>query len=348
MAKNELRCGVVGLGMGKGHIRGFQNDPNCAVVAIADLNEELLGKCKEEFEIEQAYTDAEEMFAKANLDIVSIVTPNKFHNPLTVAALKSNCNVLCEKPMAMNLAEAQEMKRVADECGKKLAINFSYRFSQMSYALKQQVDSGVVGDIYFGRTIWRRRRGCPKFGGWFGTKELAGGGPLIDLGVHRIDLALWLMGHPNPISVCGNTYNIIAKRMAEEQKKHFSVEDLAAGIVKFDNGATLIVEASWAMNNNQNEHMITELYGNKGGIVQKNVGGGYQFTAEVYSEEGGNLYTKVLDKAVGDVPSSMTEFANAVLEDREPMNTAEHGIKVQKILDGLYLSSEEGREIRFD
>ncbi|RMD77944.1 MAG: gfo/Idh/MocA family oxidoreductase [Lentisphaerae bacterium] len=343
-----LRCGVIGLGIGRSHIKGYQEHPNCQVVAIADLDRARLEAVQKEFGIESVYESAEEMLEKANLDVVSVCTPNKFHHPLTVAALRHGCHVLCEKPMAMNLEQAMEMKQVAEDCGKKLAINFSYRFSPMSYALKQQVDAGIIGNIYFGRTVWRRRRGCPKFGGWFGIKELAGGGPLIDLGVHRIDLALWLMGHPTPVAVSGNTYNVIARRMAEEQGKTFTVEDLAAGIVKFDNGATLLVEASWAMNNNKNEDMITELYGDRGGIVQKNVGQGYQFTAEVYTEEGGNLYTKVLDRAVGDVPSSMGEFADAILEHREPLHCADHGIKVQKILDGLYRSAETGREILFD
>ncbi len=345
--ERKLRCGVIGLGMGRGHIQGYQSHPQCEVVAVADLDAARLEKAKAEYKIEQTYTDAGEMLKKASLDVVSVATPNKFHAPLTIAALKAGFHVLCEKPMAMTLKEAQAMKRTADACGKKLGINFSYRFSPMSYALKQQVDAGLIGNIYFGRTVWHRRRGMPGFGGWFGNKELAGGGPLIDLGVHRIDLALWLMGHPDPVSVCGSTYNVIAARKAKEENKLFTVEDLAAGIVKFDNGATLIVEASWALNNNENEHMITSLYGDKGGLVQKNKNGTYEFTAEIYSEEGGNLYTKVLDRAAVTPPSAYHDFVNSVLEDREPVACAEHGIKVQKILDGLYRSAAEGREIRF-
>ncbi len=345
--ETKLRCGVVGLGMGRGHITGYQSHDNCEMVAIADVDESRLAKAKNDLGVEETYTDAEEMFAKANLDVVSVVTPNKFHAPLTIAALEAGCHVLCDKPMAMTVEEATAMKDTADRLGKKLGINFSYRFSAMSYALKQQVDAGVIGDIYFGRTVWHRRRGMPGFGGWFGQKDLAGGGPLIDLGVHRIDLALWLMGHPTPVSVSGSTYNVIAKRLAEEQNKKFTCEDLAAGIVKFDNGATLIVEASWALNNNEDEHMITSLYGDKGGLVQKNQNGTYDFTAEIYTEEGGNLYTKVLDKAVGKPPSAYHDFINSILEDREPVAKAEHGIKVQKILNGLYQSAEEGREIVF-
>jgi len=209
-------------------------------------------------------------------------------------------------------------------------------------------ERGVVGNIYFGRTVWHRRRGMPKFGGWFGKKNMAGGGPLIDLGVHRIDLALWLMGHPEPISVCGSTYNVIAAERAKRENVEYTVEDLAAGIVKFANGATLIVEASWALNINENEHMITSLFGDKGGIVQKNQNGTYEFKAEVYTEEGGNLYTKVLDRAVVPAPRPMNEFVSSIIEKRAPSATGHDGIRVQKILEGLYRSADEGKEIRFD
>ncbi len=347
MSEPKFRCGVVGLGMGKGHINGYTSHPNCEVVAVADLDEDRLATVQTELEIPTTYTDAEEMFAKEDLDVVSVVTPNKFHAPLTIAALEAGAHVLCDKPMAMTLAEAQAMKDTADRVGKTLGINFSYRFSAMSYALKQQVDAGIIGDIYFGRTVWHRRRGLPGFGGWFGQKDLSGGGPLIDLGVHRIDLALWLMGHPTPVSVSGSAYNVIAKRLAAEQKKTYTCEDLAAGIVKFDNGATLIVEASWALNNNENEQMITSLYGDKGGLVQKNRNGTYDFTAEIYTEEGGNLYTKVLDKAVVNPPSAYHDFVNSIIEGREPVAKAADGIKVQKILNGLYDSAATGKEVVF-
>ena len=233
------------------------------------------------------------------------------------------------------------------KAGKNLMINFSYRFLDMSCALKQQVEAGAVGDIYFGRTVWHRRRGIPGFGGWFTNKELAGGGPLIDLGVHRVDLALWLMGYPDPVAISGSTYNVIAKELAKRAKKTYTVEDLACGIVKFANGATLLVEASWAVNNNQEEEMITTLYGTKGGLVQKNLNGTYQWRAEIYTEEGGNLYTKVLDKALVSSPSAYSEFVSSILEKRPPSAPGEDGLKVMKVLEGLYRSAETGKEIRF-
>jgi predicted dehydrogenase len=343
----KLRVGVVGLGMGRAHIEGYLKAPDVEVAALADTDPARLQDVGDKYGVAARYTDALEMFRKAGLDAVSIATPNKFHCPLTLAALRQGLHVLCEKPMAMSVAEAESMRRAAEKAGRNLMINFSFRFTNASFALRQQVQSGAIGDIYFGRTVWHRRRGIPRFGGWFGQKDLSGGGPLIDLGVHRIDLALWLMGHPEPVAVSGSAYNVLARERARREKKSYTVEDLACGLVKFRNGATLIVEASWALNINENEHMVTALYGDRGGLVQKNVNGTYEFVAEIYTEEGGNLYTKRLDHAAVPAPSSYAEFIASIREKRPPLAPAEDGVKVQKILNGLYTSAETGREVVF-
>ncbi len=343
--KDQLRIGIIGLGIGAHHARSYQALPQAKVAALCDLDRMRLAKAAKEFDVAETYTQAETMFARAKLDAVSICTPNKFHAPLSIAALQRGLHVLCEKPMALNVSEARSMLAAADRARRNLMINFSYRFSPMSFALKQQVDAGVIGDIYFGRTVWHRRRGLPGFGGWFGIKELSGGGPLIDLGVHRLDLALWLMGYPEPIAVSGSTFNMIAKDLARKQKKKYSVEDLACGIIKFRNGATLIIEASWASNIGENEQMITTLCGTKGGLAQKNTGGGYDFTAEVYTEERGNLFTKKFDRPTGQVPTAQAEFIDSILKKRKPMATGEDGIKVMQILDGIYQSAATGKEV---
>ena len=161
----KLRMGVVGLGMGRGHARGYLSHPQAELVALCDMDAEKLAAEAREMGVEQTYSDAAEMFKRADLDAVSIAVPNKFHAPLTIAALKSGLHVLCEKPMARTAQEAERMLKAARAAQKNLMINFSFRFSDMSYALKEQVDAGVVGDIYFGRSVWHRRRGLPKFGG---------------------------------------------------------------------------------------------------------------------------------------------------------------------------------------
>jgi predicted dehydrogenase len=158
---------------------------------------------------------------------------------------------------------------------------------------------------------------------------------------------MWLMGYPNPITVSGATYNHIASREAQKQNKEFTVEDLAMGFVRFDNGASLIVENSWALNQKEKELMETKLYGKKAGIVQRNVNQGYEFEAEVYLENEGSYFTQKLDTPAAPNSSTYKEFIDAIIEDREPSATAEHGVRLQKVLEGLYRSAEEGREIAF-
>ena len=345
--EQKLRMGVVGLGIGVGHISGFQEHSHADVVAICDVNPERLSAAAKEYGIAEKFTDASQMFREAKLDAVSIATPNNLHAPLTIEALKNGIHVLCEKPMAMNAAEASQMLAAAKQAKRNLMINFSFRFSPMSYALKEQVDAGLLGDIYFGRTVWHRRYGFPGFGGWFSNKQLAGGGPLIDLGVHRLDLALWLMGYPEPIAVSGATYNILAAQKARQDHKPCTVEDLACGLIKFDNGASLILEASWAAHIKPREEMLTQLCGTKGGLIQRNIEDSYKFYAEIYTNENGYLFTKRLDESPVSVPSAQAEFINSILEKRAPLATGEQGIKVMKILDGLYESAETGREVRF-
>ncbi len=342
----KLRAGVIGLGMGKSHIDGYQSHPGVEVVAIADMDAakvEQIGNAKG---IPGRYTSAEQMLEQEKLDVVSVVTPNKFHKPLTLAALAAGCHVLCEKPMAMNADEAKEMLAASKKARKKLMINFSYRFSDQSWALKKQVEDGILGDIYFGRTIWHRRRGMPGFGGWFGTKALAGGGPLIDLGVHRLDLALWLMGYPKPEWVLARTYDFLGAERARQEGKTFDVEDLAAGMITFKNGASLEVEASWAANIGERELMETRLFGTKGGLLQRNVGGGYSFDAELFIERNGAQFDMHLNPPAPRPPCAQAHFADSILNRTPHTATAEEGVIVMQLLDALYESARLRKPVK--
>ncbi len=342
----KLKAGVIGLGMGRGHIAGYQSHPNVTVVAIADPDNEKLDRIGKEFKIAKRYASPEEMLAKEKLDIVSVVTPNKFHMPLTLAAFDAGCHVLCEKPMAMNAKESHTMLAAAKKAKRRLMINFSYRFTEQGWALKQQVETGFLGEVYFGRTVWHRRRGMPGFGGWFGQKKLAGGGPLIDLGVHRLDLALWLMGYPKPVWVMGSTYNPIGSRIAKQQGKQFDVEDLAAAMIRFDNGATLEIEASWAANIAENEMMETRLLGTEGGLVHRNLNEGYEFEAEMFVERAGAQYDMKLHPPLPAAQSAYYHFADCILNDRPHTATGEEGLIVMEILDAIYASAEKGEPVR--
>jgi len=337
--------GVVGLGMGKGHAEGYLTHPDVDEVVLCDADAGRLQAVGDELGVTERYADPLVMFRNAGLDGVSIAVPNALHAPLTIMALRHGLHVLCEKPMATTTVEARRMNTAAAKAGRSLMINFSQRFEAASMAAKEQVDAGTVGPIYFGRTVWHRRRGVPKFGGWFGIHALSGGGPLMDLGVHRLDLALWLMGYPEPVSVTGSTYNVIVAPRARKQKKKFDVEELGCGLVKFDNGATLIVEASWAVNLPGSDSMITSLSGAKGGLVHRYGNGGYE--AEIYTEENGSLYTKRLDARESPTPSAYAEFVDSIVQGRPPSVTGTEGLKVVKILEGIYRSAQSGREVRF-
>ena len=343
---SKLRVGVIGLGMGRAHIKGWQEHPQVKVVAIADPDAARLALVGDEFGVAGRYASAEEMLATEQLDVVSVCTPNKFHVELTLAALAAGCHVLCEKPMAMNAQEGRQMLDAAQAAGKRLMINFSYRFSAASRALKAQVDAGLFGDFYFGRSVWHRRRGMPGFGGWFGTKALAGGGPLIDLGVHRLDLALWLMGYPQPTWVMGSTYNPIASDLAAKAGKTFDVEDLAAGFIRFANGATLALEASWAANIQEAELMETRLLGTKAGLLQKNLHAGYTFDAQVFTEVNGAPVDMHLCPPTAEAKSAMFDYAEAILAHTPHPAGGDEGLVVMQILDALYASARTGEPVR--
>ncbi len=343
---HPLRVGVIGLGIGRKHIEGWREHPLAQVVAIADLDEVRLAAVGEEFAIAQRYAAPKDMLARAALDVVSVCTPNKFHKDLTLAALAAGCHVLCEKPMAMNAAEGREMLEASRRAGKRLMIDFSFRFAAQSQALKAQVEAGVFGEFYFGRSAWHRRRGMPNFGGWFGSKALAGGGPLIDLGVHRLDLALWLMGYPQPEWVMGSTYNAIAGPLAAQSGKQFDVEDLAAGFIRFKNGATLVLEASWAANIAEAELMETRLLGTRAGLLQRNVNESYTFSADIYLERDGAPFDMHMHTPPGPARSAMHHYADAILNDRPHDATGEQGLMVMEILDAIYESARTGAPVK--
>ena len=345
---NKLKAGVIGLGMGMGHLHGYLSHPDVEVTAIADARAdriEALSTTAPEFK-GKTYTNGMAMLEAEKLDIVSVVVPNFLHKDLTIAALESGANVLCEKPMAMNAAEAEEMLAAAKRCGKKLGINFSFRFTPQSRAMKDIVDSGALGDIYYGRSVWMRRRGIPGLNGgaWFFSKDKAGGGPLIDLGVHRLDLALWLMGYPEPAYVMGNTYCPIAGDIAAKQGIEYTVEDFACAMIKFKNGASLELDASWAANIREAEQMTTRLLGSKGGLHQYNLNETYTFEVELYNEQYGRQYdTKLHDNS--NAPSAYHMFADAVRDNSDFLVKPEEGITVMRLLDAIYESGRTGKPV---
>ncbi len=342
---DEVRLGIIGFGgMGRGRALEAVKLDGMRATAVVETREEARHRATTEFELE-AFETLDEFLDAGAADAVYVATPNKFHAEQTVRCLEAGLHVLCEKPMAMNAAEGERMIEAARRADRKLTINLSYRATGPARAARAVAEEGLLGEVYFARTGWMRNRGIPG-SGWFATRELAGGGPLIDLGVHRIDLALWLMGHPEPVAVSGATYEALGRRLWAERGRDYQVEDLAAGFVRFANGATLSLQTSWATNSEWREDMFTYVYGTKAGIAHRSVGGTYDFEARMWGETAGTYSETKLEPVRG--PGHLEAFVTAIRDDGPVPVPPEDALQVQRIIDALYESARTGREVRLN
>ena len=356
-SRKKLRIGSVGIGgMGNGHLSAHAANKRVKIVALCDLIPE---KCEQAIVRHgldpktHIYTDFKEMIEKEKLDAVDIATPNDFHSIIAVYALEHGLHVFCEKPDAVSVAEATKMKEAAERNGKVLMCMRNNRYYSNSQYLKKFIQSGKAGEIYCGRCGWIRRRGIPGKGGWFTTKAKSGGGPLIDLGVHMIDLSIWLMGNPKPVAVSGCTYSKFSDNEAEADSEHaafgdkqsggtFDVEDLAMGFIRFDNGACLQIEFSWA-SNVEKERTFVELRGSKAGFT-------WQYgepTLTIYTEDETGLVDLTPDcgETLNGHRENLNHFVRVVLGEEEPDFLPQQGINMIKILTAIYRSAETGREV---
>ncbi|MCH6255088.1 Gfo/Idh/MocA family oxidoreductase [Puniceicoccaceae bacterium K14] len=345
---SKVKCAVIGLGMGKFHAQSFLENEDAEIVGLADVNPDLLAETGKRFEVEALFSDYREMLDSVKPDLVTVALPNFLHEEVVVDALDSGSHVLCEKPLAMKLEQGERMREAAIRAGRQLGVNLSYRFTPAGRALKALVDDGFLGEAYHAYTRWTRCDGFPKFGGWFGQKKLSGGGPLIDLGVHRIDLAMWLMGSPTPVTVSGVTHHRIGVERAKIENKAFDVEDFASGVVRFDNGASLILEASWGGYQEKKEDMHTRVMGDKGCLIHQNIGESYDFEGRFVKTEGGQLLRGEVVVSDQGVTDSYGEMVACLKEDRPFSVTVEDGMRIQRVLDGLYASAESGCEVSFE
>jgi len=254
----KLKIGVIGTGnIAMEHLNAYKKNPNVELYALCDINEKILADRAEKFGVTRTYTNCEEMLKLEELDAVSVCTWNAAHAECAIAALNAGKHVLCEKPMAMNGEQARRMKEAADKNGKLLMIGFVRRFGNDAAILSDMIESDEFGEIYYAKATYLRRHGNP--GGWFGDKARSGGGPLIDLGVHVIDLTRYLLGNPKPVSVYGATFQKLLDRPDVKDKRGYiassakpedqcNVEDLASALIRYDNGAVVTVEASFSLN----------------------------------------------------------------------------------------------------
>lgn len=343
----KIRVATIGLGVGRGHVKRLLTNPDAEVVAVCDTLKERLDYARSELGVSDCYTDCDLMLREIKPDAVTTALPNHLHAPVAIKALKKGIHVLSEKPMAESLASATKMARAAKASGCILMIRLNYRFNPQSHYLKKMVDKGVLGNVYYARTGWFRRHGIPRGTGWFSVKEQAGGGPLIDLGVHRIDMAWWLMGKPQPVAASAVTFD---RLMAVYRRKHrvkkglYTTEDLAGGLIRFADGSALMVETSWDGHFERRERMWTHVIGEKGGLVQENVGEGYEFRAAVFTDEGEFPVDLTPHGYPGNLETEIDHFVRAIKEGFEPEGNWRDGLIVQAMLDGLYRSAASGKE----
>ena len=335
----RLNAGIIGLGvMGNAAFERFGCHPQVDIVAITEFNAQRLNALGDREAIAARYTDPLAMLAAHELDIVYVASPNRFHAEQTIAALEQGAHVICEKPMAMTVADGRRMVETAARLDRRLMINFQMRLREGIPALHRMITRGELGDIYYVRSNWIRRDGLPGFGGWFGSREHSGGGPVIDLGVHMLDLALWFMGHPNPTWIMASTKNAIAGELAKQQGMVFDVEDFGCAMIKFDNGATLDLTTSWTSHIADEELMRTEVLGTRGGI-RHTWGDGEFFT----TRDGQQLDTRIV-KTSGP-PNTLHYFADCILTDEPHIATGQEGLRVMEIIEAFYKSAESGRPL---
>lgn len=350
MTLQPLRVGVVGLGWaGRTHAESFQALPGVTVVAIAGKEAELAAQVANTLGIPATYPDWTDMLDAGGLDAVSIATPNSLHLPIAVAAMRAGLHVLCEKPLASNAEDAATMVACAEETDRVLETVFNHRNRGDMAVLRQTVAEGHLGDIYYAKAAWMRRRNY-EIRGWFANREAAGGGPLIDLGVHMLDMLLTVMGEPKVTRVTGSTYAALAPRWLQAQGRDpaaWQVEDLATGMLHTADGATMLLEASWAVHGPYaNDDMSIHLHGARGGAsvrVQDYVLG----PVHLYHDVAGQSAESVISPGVSTGHATVArDFVEVVRGGDWSGHRGHTGLVRSQIISALYESARTGAEVR--
>jgi predicted dehydrogenase len=350
-----LRIGIIGCGIGKFHADSWAQEPRAKIVALAGLDTDRCLKIAREHDILNLFHDYHELIERPDIEAVSIGVPNHLHVPVALAALDAGKHVLVEKPLARNAEEGEQIVRAARAAGKVLGIFFSKRHKAEMELLHRHIQDGGLGQIYYAKAFWMRRAGIPGLGTWFTRKDLAGGGPLIDLGVHVLDMALYLMGNPKIVTVTGSTY----AKLGPQGKGHwadgrftahldapYEVEDLATAFLRTADGAAIHLETSWAAHSG-----VTDEYG----VVLMGDNGGAEIRVKDYAKTGAlRLYGDVAGAPVELAPTYLAQpehlqiiirFVDAILDGVPMTPSGEEGLDRTRLMDAIYRSAALGREI---
>ncbi len=345
-SSETLGVGIIGAGgIARGaHLPGFAAQPNVDIVAAADPLPGRAAEFARDFNIPHAYTDYRDLLARDDIDVVSVGTPPFAHAEATIAALQAGKHVFCEKPMAMNAAEAQAMAGAAEQAGRTLAIDFQTRFSRDAQRAHDLVAGGRLGAPNFARATMLRQAGVPTWG-TFTSKAANGGGALIDIGVHALDRALYVLGHPTPRSVWGaigrpfGNRGDVTNRWGAWDPSNYDVDDYAFAGIRFEGDLILLLECSWILRIGQSVERL---------VVSAADGGLEISPLRVFHDRDGFHSTETYDTS-GETRKehviSVTDFIRAVRTGGQPTVTAAQGVTVTRIVDAIYRSAAERTEI---
>ncbi len=353
-----IRVGVIGLGFaGETALKCYNILPNVQIIALAGLEEERLAQLGATFAIPHLYQHYEELLARDDLDAVSIGVPNHLHAPVAIAALERGLHVLCEKPLARTGEEAATIVEAAIKADRVLQVVFNHRERNDIHTLKRYIDEGQLGDIYYAKAYWMRRRGIPGSGSWFVNKNMAGGGPLIDLGNHILDTALYLLNEPTVVTASATTYNKLAvqglgvdpKAQKSGADNRFEVEDLATAFLRLSNGATLLLETSWATHSNvQNDYGIV-LYGTAGGAEIRVQNYNTENTLTIFKDiAGAPAEIRPQVQGGGFHNAVVSSFIDKIVSGNWSLYNGSEGLRRVRIIDACYASALQGREVTLD
>lgn len=359
--EKKIKIGIIGCGgiaNGK-HMPSLAKLDDVEMVAFCDIIEERAEKAKKDFGTPDAkvYTDYKELLKDKSIDVVHVCTPNREHSFITVDALEADKHVMCEKPMAKTYEEAKKMLDAAKRTGKKLTIGYQNRQNPETQYLKAACDAGELGEIYFAKAHAVRRRAVPTWGVFLNEEE-QGGGPLIDIGTHALDITLWTMNNYKPKMVVGKTYRKLADQTntanawGDWDPKEFTVEDSAFGFIVMEDGATIILESSWALNTLNSKEAKCTLCGTKAGADMDDglringVKYNRQYTEQPSLKAGGVAFYDGKSASPADIEARL--WIDAVKNDTDPVVLPEQAIVVTQILEAIYESEKTGKPVFFN
>ncbi len=348
--REKLRCAVIGVGaIGTEHLNSLLHCPRAAIVAIAETNPQRLREAAEKFHIPRSYANYQELLEQPDIDAVTIALPNFLHAPVAIDALNARKHVLIEKPMAMNAKEAAKIINAAQKSRRTAMVAKNFRFDRHTQTARQAIQHGDLGEVYHARAFSHRHSNIPRIGSWFTQKQYSGGGCMADSGSVLVDTLFHLLNDFDAVSVTATTHARFGPRGRGEgtwgksevdPKRPFDVEDHSTAFVRMKKGYTVTIETSWAgfHPGDDREHGI-ELLGTEAGMSL--------YPAKLFKQSlQGFETTHFYNAKNGPVEDRITHFVNCIIEGKKPLIPLEESLKVQQVMDAIYLSAETGKEVR--